>query len=221
MNGVNPFTVKWYTDASVKEQGSGYGVYNENTQREYYGYLGIHTDISQAELAAIIICCNEILKEATSTNPTLIHSDSLHTLKTLKNYKYESKLAIECNKMLTEIAQLREVSIIWVPAHSNIEGNVRADALAKMGASQIASGPEPFLPINEKRCRNACNRWLQERSNERWHATTTCSHARTLVLKPNTKFATQLLNMDKRHLSLTVGIITGHIPKCLSETHGG
>lgn len=106
MNGVNPFTVKWYTDASVKEHGSGYGVYNENTQREYYGYLGIHTDISQAELAAIIICCNEILKEATSTNPIWIHSDSLHALKTLKNYKYEFKLAIECNKMLTEIAQL-------------------------------------------------------------------------------------------------------------------
>nr|XP_055326437.1 uncharacterized protein LOC129580231 [Sitodiplosis mosellana] len=158
----DPLTVKWFTDASVNKSGSGYGIYNANTGVSLCGYLGKFTEITQAELAAILNCCVEIANDR-SSEPIQIFTDSLGALKLLSRPKIESNLVMDCVQILESIARTREITIKWTPAHSSSEGNGIADALAKKGATEIALGPEPFIFSNEKRCRATCEKWLQEK----------------------------------------------------------
>lgn len=208
---ADPHTEKWYTDASVTNHGSGYGIYNANRGAESYGFLGNFADVAQAELIAILNCCMEIAQDAENTSPVRIHTDSQHAAKLMSSMKFESKIAIECHNIMTEIAQRRDITLQWIPAHTSIEGNDRADQLAKKGASSPAQGPEPFIPLSEKRCRLICNKWLQKCCKERWQSTNTCSQTRSFILEPSSKLTTQLLDLDKRKLSLTVSMLTGHV----------
>lgn len=206
----NPLTIRWFTDASVNNQGSGYGIYNANNGAEYYGYLGKQAEITQAELAAILNCGLEIANDINST-PIQIFSDSLGALKLLNKPKIESKLVMDCVQILEIIARRREVTLIWTPAHSTSIGNEIADTLAKKGVTELASGPEPFLPSTERKCRAICEKWLQEKKAERWRHTNTCSHTKSLVILPDEKITKQLLSLDKQKVSYIVGILTGHI----------
>ena len=49
---------------------------------------------------------------------------------------------------LNELAANKTVRLIWVPGHSGIPGNERADELARQASSQSLVGPEPALPIS-------------------------------------------------------------------------
>ncbi len=40
------------------------------------------------------------------------------------------------------------VSLLWVPGHSNIVGNEKADELARMGSQEQFIGPEPYIGIS-------------------------------------------------------------------------
>ena len=72
-------------------------------------------------------------------------------------------------------------------------------------------GPEPFLPICEKKCRSICNTWLKENVRTRWNGTTQCSITRSFMASPNDKTTSQLLSLDKLRFSYIVGVLTGHI----------
>lgn len=163
------------------------------------------------ELSAILNCCLEIAKDNVSISPIVIHSDSTSALKALKNFKIDSKLALECVKCIMEIAERRQVTITWTPAHTNVIGNLKADALAKMGAHLNVSGTEPFLPIKEKQCRTSCNRWMQDSLNERWRFTNTCSQTKQFIVSPSEKLTKKLLSLNKMELSVITGILSGHI----------
>ena len=103
------------------------------------------------------------------------------------------------------------MTLLWSPAHSRIDGNEKADALAKRGTLSKMYGPEPFLPLCEKKCRFICNTWLQESIKRRWNGTIQCSNTRSFMASPSAKTASQLLSLDKLRFSYTVGILTGHI----------
>ncbi|XP_031616816.1 uncharacterized protein LOC116336812 [Contarinia nasturtii] len=202
---------RWFTDTSVNIFGSGYGFWNESTDTEYCGYLGLYADISQAELSAILNCSIEIANDNLSTSPIVIHTESLYAIKALNDFKVDTKLVLDCITLLTQIAQRREVTLKWISPQTQTQGQMRAAILAKKGASQRAYGPEPFLPWNERKCRNICNKWLQESIIIRWRNTNTCSTTRSFLTTPSKKIASQLLSLSKMKLSYTIGILTGHI----------
>lgn len=165
--------------------------------------------MTQAELTAIIKCVFEIANNGAGHTPIRIYSDSLTAVKAIAAYKIESSLVLECIRMLTELARGREVTLIWVPAHSNIEGNIRADALAKLGTKLHGPVQQPL--ITERLCRSTCNKWTKEVIAQRWQGTNMCRQAKQFVTSPNCKLADQLLTLDKLKMSVTIGILTGHI----------
>lgn len=55
-----------------------------------------------------------------------------------------SALVLECLKILRELAKHDRVTLIWVPGHDGIEGNKRADELAKKGFDGSFVSPGPF-----------------------------------------------------------------------------
>lgn len=90
-------------------------------------------------------------------------------------------------------------------------GNVKADLLAKRGANTTAYGPEPFFPITEKRCRTVCNNEMNESMGQRWRAIDSASHTKKFIPAPSVQLTDQFLNLTKLEISVTVGILTGHI----------
>ena len=56
-----------------------------------------------------------------------------------------SRLVAECQDALLALADLNEVTLIWVPGHRGIIGNEEADRLARQAPAILFLGPEPAL----------------------------------------------------------------------------
>ena len=64
-----------------------------------------------------------------------IFSDSESAIKALVSPSIKSKLMLQCLGQLNELANGNNVQLVWVPGHSKIQGNEKADQLARHGAS--------------------------------------------------------------------------------------
>lgn len=51
-----------------------------------------------------------------------------------------------------------EVKLKWVPGHLNVEGNKRADELAKQGSSTLPRGLEHYLELSKKKISQHLNK---------------------------------------------------------------
>ncbi|KAJ8918239.1 hypothetical protein NQ315_014109 [Exocentrus adspersus] len=74
-----------------------------------------------------------------------ILTDSQAALKGLRNHKVTSRLLWECWKELSDLARHKRVVLLWVPGHSGIKGNEKADELVRKGLSASYIGPEPAV----------------------------------------------------------------------------
>ena len=64
------------------------------------------------------------------------------------SYQVSSKLAWECLQTLQTLAADNSIALCWVPGHRGIDGNKKADALAKREAETLYFGPEPVCGIS-------------------------------------------------------------------------
>ena len=69
------------------------------------------------------------------TMPAVICSDSKTALCALDGYLVRSREELRCRGLLGELARANSVSLLWVPRHSGVIGNEKADMLANRGAS--------------------------------------------------------------------------------------
>ena len=51
--------------------------------------------------------------------------------------------------MINKLSEKNNVTLTWIPGHSNHKGNEIADRLAKRGTNLKAEGPLSILPIAE------------------------------------------------------------------------
>lgn len=129
-----------YTDASVKkEEGvtrSGFGIYCKELNLEYKKRLINCESSDDAELIAIKYALN-LAKE--KNIQALILTDSWKSCDELK----EQSTKPTVDKIIGEILGLMletNSMIAWVKAHKDIEGNERADALAKKACDEEIEG---------------------------------------------------------------------------------
>ena len=76
--------------------------------------------------------------------------------------KVKQLLVANCIQNLNTLSQENVVKLMWVPGHSNIDGNEEADTLAKAGAFKMCEISEPAVPISYRRCRLAVRKWMDE-----------------------------------------------------------
>ena len=78
-----------------------------------------------------------------------------------------SKMIKECKEMLNRAGRNNEITLVWVPGLSDVEGNERVVELARQGSATAMFGPEPFIPIPQSLCDDARRKWVQ---SEQVHA---------------------------------------------------
>ena len=126
----------YYTDASKSSKGVGIAITNHDLSIRFK--LPESCSIYTAEAIAILKTVDHILLNHDQGNPhksNLILSDSLSSLTSLKNpYNTTDIAKLILHKTSLAYQTGIKISLIWIPGHSNIEGNEKADQEAKKAA---------------------------------------------------------------------------------------
>ena len=85
----------------------------------------------------------------------IILVDSQAAILAIQNSIVKSNTVLTCIKNLNILGKDNDVTIAWTPGHTGIQGNEKADILAKSGSALNCSGPEPFISIPYASCRAA------------------------------------------------------------------
>ena len=93
----------------------------------------------------------------------IILVDSQAAILAIQNNIVKSNTVLTCIKNLNILGKDNDVTIAWMPGHTEFQGNEKADILAKSGSALNCSGPEPFISIPYASCRAAIKDWSVKR----------------------------------------------------------
>ena len=132
--------------------------------------LGRHASVFQAEVYAILMAADYIVRNRWKGRNICICSDSQAALNALLNPLTFSKIVRECKTSLNSVGRLNSLNLVWVPGHNGITGNEISDELARQGSEEAFSGPEPTLGLPASLVRASIDDWVFNEHNRRWHS---------------------------------------------------
>lgn len=126
-----------FTDGSRSNDQTGAAMYvNDNISLKRR--LREPASVFDAELLAIMLAVEYI--NNCSPNSFIIASDSMSVLLALENNIISTKASLlmyRCRTLLARLNNLHyKITLLWVPAHYGIDGNEKADELAKLASSE-------------------------------------------------------------------------------------
>ncbi|GFR76674.1 ribonuclease H [Elysia marginata] len=130
--------IRIYTDgsatAAVRNGGDGvYATLPDGTTIERSFACGVRCTNYKAETEAIKEALNMVNNKISKTSKVVLLSDIKSVLQTLENTKDTEPDTVR-KKLLDLMARVGELTLQWIPGHSNIEDNERPDNLAKLGS---------------------------------------------------------------------------------------
>ena len=127
----HPLSEKIFTDGSKTKEGvAAAGVSTKRVENFFTCRLPDDSSIYTAELRAILLALEHV--HYSQKNSFLILSDSLSSLQSILNLKYDHPVLVQILELYTEMTRDgREIVFIWVPGHVGIRGNSAADSAAK------------------------------------------------------------------------------------------
>ena len=134
----------------------------------------------------------------------------------------------ECLNQLNTLAGSNQVSIIWVPGHSGIHGNERADELAGIGASEAClrlwALNRPLLSLSQFSS-GTQRSGLSLNQKRRWRYSKHGAKTKSVVRRIKGKISTHLKNIRitghgpfRDHLALMKLTDEPSCPKCGANT---
>ena len=126
-----PLSEKIFTDGSKTEEGvAAVAGSTKRMAKPYTCWLPDDSSIYTAELRAILLALKHV--HYSKEKSFLVLSDSLSSLQSILNLKYDHPVLVQILELYTEMTREgREIVFIWVPGHVGIGGNSAADSAAK------------------------------------------------------------------------------------------
>ena len=203
-----------FTDGSGQEDRVGAGIHLQIGQRKVDRVfsLGRLSTVNQAEMIAILKGSQTLRRKVRLKRDmkVTICSDSQASLKALQEEEFTSKLTRECHEELQHLGRMCQVQLRWTPGHEGIEGNERADELAKRGTRRRYIGPEPCIPLSKTKQLGFLKGFVEERAKERWGETEGLRQSKLAIREQKPKDLAALMRMSRKALRGLVGILTGH-----------
>lgn len=161
-------SVTVFTDGSKTSEGTGSGIYCEEREIALSIPLGISATVFQSEIVAISECCRILTEQTPSNETVVVCTDSESAIGALTSYKLSAKSVLRCREGLEALSENNEVFLVWAPGHSGIEGNEKADELARRGSQMGLIGPEPTIGVHAKFVANLLKRKTEEEHQRAW-----------------------------------------------------
>ena len=137
--------------------------------------------------------------------------DSQAAILAIQNNLVKSNTVLTCIKNINILGKDNHVTIAWTPGHTGIQGNKKADILAKSGSALNCLGPESFIPIPYASCRAAIKDWSVKRWRTSWIERKGCLRTKEYVkwASPG-QLTQQLLSLKRPRLNKVLQVLTGH-----------
>ncbi|XP_017468200.1 PREDICTED: uncharacterized protein LOC108360437 [Rhagoletis zephyria] len=203
--------IRFYTDGSKLENRVGGGVYSEKLGIKRSFRLPDHCSVFQAELAAIQEAVDSLKLAVIATTEIYIYSDSQAALMALDSVTINSETVANCRKSLNVMAEQFALHLVWVPGHSDIPGNEKADELARAGTSSPLSPAWKRVGMPLASCKLLLRENFLEEAASRWERTENCNTTKLTWPKWDVRRSREILTLNKGDMSLAIGLLTGHI----------
>ena len=200
-----------YTDGSGgAKTGAAFAAFDEgSSEHKYHGkvFLGEAT-VFQAEVFALEGAANYAATQ--NCNSVTIFSDSQSGVHAISGHLARSRTVFNAIKALNRLGSIKEVCIRWIRGHEGYYGNELADKLANEASSQVAEGPEPFLPFPTCAIKSLARKLTVEKWTARWEHSTTCRQTKIFFPQPDLKIQKELLKLNRADLGMCIRHLTGH-----------
>ena len=211
-NGLNAILASFpnythiYTDGSKSKTGCGCSVITPNEELQFN--LPEYYCVFRCETFAILQALKFI--ERSSDLLFVIMSDSLSAIEAVTSVNKFDHITQEIQETLFSLRERgKKITIVWVPSHMGIEGNDRADLLAKSACSLPV--PEAPIPVYYKDLKNLITISVKNLWNEKWktdeitklHQVRKDIFEKTQILLENRKDQVVLTRLRIGHTHLT------------------
>lgn len=205
-----PGKIVCFTDGSKRGGLTGAGYLCDYLGIEHSLSTGSLASVFQTELFAVSELCAEMQLSGVSDKEIYICTDSQSAIQAVSSPYVRSRTVLDCKDALNALGGSNKVTILWVPGHEGIEGNERADELARKGAESDFVGPEPMFGISESTRKAIVREWLFQRHKERWQECEGCRHTKLFCSGPSVNLSKSLLDLGRRDIKRVIEAVTDH-----------
>jgi len=202
-----------YTDGSKLaggKTGAGVIIMRGSHETSLHEHLGLHTTVYQAEVRAIQMAAEQLTTEHISQREITFRVDNRAAIQSLCNSRTTKHSVRECSAALNELGRTNTVTLEWVPGHSGIPGNERADEQAKKGARENLCGPEPFTPVPATFVKEQVSNFFEEKHQQAWWSENRFRKTKETVGWAAKPLAQKLITLNRESIRHLVQLITGH-----------
>ena len=213
-NALEPSIIRCYTDGSKLNRRAGASFYIEyasgsQTDQNFF-HLGRYSTVFQAEVFAIAEVAKKLIMDRIVNEKIIILVDSEAAILAIQNNIVKSNTVLTCIKNLNILGKDNDVTIAWTPGHTDIQGNEKADILAKSGSAINCSGPEPFISIPYASCRAAIKDWSVKRWKTSWIEQKDCLRIKENVGWASPQLTQRRLRLKRPRINEVLQILTCH-----------
>ena len=166
---------KIWTDASIYNGKTGVGIYSSELSISKSLRINEKSTITQAEIKAIALAAEIMIKRDAKKSNILIYTDSKRSISVLERGYTNTKIALECIKTLNKLKTCNNlVKICWVPKEIHALGNIIADKLAKEATEKDKI--DVIIPLNEKSFTENIKAWETKSANKKLEKTKKGTH---------------------------------------------